>query len=382
MHRKNSCIAIVSGKGGSGKTLISISMTAWLAYIGFNVLLIDMDMYTSGATYFLDINITKPSDFNLGEYFSSNDVCEITATKLFAKVSAESTLDAKDVGKSEFSLIRSINTNFDPNRVDEIDKSITDVKIIVDKLRHVINRATTAEPFDYILIDTRGGCDTISTAAALVAGACIVITETDSPSFKAGTQLMKAISSSASDTGNQCAKLGFIMNKNIHRIYKDTEALEKHLRSNELKTSHLATIDLDRNIVESFQQGIIPLTSKSYFNITYPILNMIRRIIWDESEWSKNQSELQNKYLNLSEMQNNKKPMKLKKDMSLVTGIFTTLLVLVLMFHIVDAYFGFMWALFEIRIPLFITLPIILLFSLLLIIWVSTKYFREKYSDE
>lgn len=47
-------IALLSGKGGSGKTTLALSMATMLSECGVKVLLIDCDLSTNGATYFYE----------------------------------------------------------------------------------------------------------------------------------------------------------------------------------------------------------------------------------------------------------------------------------------------------------------------------------------
>jgi len=47
-------IALLSGKGGSGKTIISLSICKMLSQAGFKTLLVDLDLATHGATYFFE----------------------------------------------------------------------------------------------------------------------------------------------------------------------------------------------------------------------------------------------------------------------------------------------------------------------------------------
>lgn len=47
-------LALLSGKGGSGKTTLALSMSSLLADCGFKVLLVDCDLSTNGATYFYE----------------------------------------------------------------------------------------------------------------------------------------------------------------------------------------------------------------------------------------------------------------------------------------------------------------------------------------
>jgi len=51
-------LALLSGKGGSGKTTIALSIASILASCGVKVLLIDCDLVTNGATYFYESKLT------------------------------------------------------------------------------------------------------------------------------------------------------------------------------------------------------------------------------------------------------------------------------------------------------------------------------------
>lgn len=52
-------LAIVSGKGGSGKTTLALSLAALISKCGKKVLLFDCDSVTNGATYFFEKNKNK-----------------------------------------------------------------------------------------------------------------------------------------------------------------------------------------------------------------------------------------------------------------------------------------------------------------------------------
>src|SRR5437868_13905855 len=46
-------IAIASGKGGTGKSILTSSIGALLARCGFRVLLVDTDVFTAGLSFYL-----------------------------------------------------------------------------------------------------------------------------------------------------------------------------------------------------------------------------------------------------------------------------------------------------------------------------------------
>lgn len=52
-------ITLLSGKGGSGKTSLALSMASLLSKCGIKILLIDCDLSTNGATYFYEDKIPK-----------------------------------------------------------------------------------------------------------------------------------------------------------------------------------------------------------------------------------------------------------------------------------------------------------------------------------
>ena len=49
----NKSFAIASGKGGTGKSIITASIGAILAKLGFKVLIIDTDIFTAGISFYL-----------------------------------------------------------------------------------------------------------------------------------------------------------------------------------------------------------------------------------------------------------------------------------------------------------------------------------------
>ncbi|MDR0929585.1 MAG: ParA family protein [Oscillospiraceae bacterium] len=63
-------LALISGKGGSGKTTLAIAISQLLAKCGLSVLLVDCDMSTHGATYFFEDLLTRKSTvFTLKRFF-------------------------------------------------------------------------------------------------------------------------------------------------------------------------------------------------------------------------------------------------------------------------------------------------------------------------
>lgn len=70
-------IALLSGKGGSGKTTLSLSIASLLSGINLKVLLVDCDFATNGATYFYENKLnTSASYLSFFDYLSSQELLE------------------------------------------------------------------------------------------------------------------------------------------------------------------------------------------------------------------------------------------------------------------------------------------------------------------
>ncbi len=65
-------LALLSGKGGSGKTTLALSISSLLADCGIRVLLVDCDLSTNGATYFYEKYLSQDQSKKID---SIHDIC-------------------------------------------------------------------------------------------------------------------------------------------------------------------------------------------------------------------------------------------------------------------------------------------------------------------
>lgn len=70
----STAIAFLSGKGGSGKTTLALSMADLLCRCGVQTLLVDCDLSTNGATYFFESQLGDWRNRELFRPFSFNDL--------------------------------------------------------------------------------------------------------------------------------------------------------------------------------------------------------------------------------------------------------------------------------------------------------------------
>lgn len=69
-------VAVLSGKGGTGKTTVSTNLAYVLGKNGFNVKLIDLDAEEPNAHLFFDVDITEKVDVNVYIPKVDNSICE------------------------------------------------------------------------------------------------------------------------------------------------------------------------------------------------------------------------------------------------------------------------------------------------------------------
>lgn len=62
-EKRAEVVSLLSGKGGSGKTVIGLTLAKLLAQAEYSVLLVDLDLATHGATYFFEPELTAVPRF-------------------------------------------------------------------------------------------------------------------------------------------------------------------------------------------------------------------------------------------------------------------------------------------------------------------------------
>lgn len=129
-------LALLSGKGGSGKTTLALSIASMLSNCCLKVLLVDCDLSTNGATYFYEGKLTEKSNA-LGSFY-----------KIF--INNEDKMDQliKISEHMDFmpSIVKITKTNAESYRYDEQD--LNRIKKIDEKLR---------EKYDAIIYDCQAG---------------------------------------------------------------------------------------------------------------------------------------------------------------------------------------------------------------------------------
>lgn len=165
----NKIISFLSGKGGTGKTSIVTNLGVYLAELGKKVLLVDMDFFTRGLTYY----VTK------GKSSLEGSVIDILKGQEDTKLA--------EIRERLFLLPPSAQSR-DLSASSEIDMLFQEQK---GRFSEVLSRLKSQ--FDFILVDQRSGIDPLTMSSALFSDGYIIVTEEDRTSQRASHLLITAL---------------------------------------------------------------------------------------------------------------------------------------------------------------------------------------------
>jgi len=261
---KLNTIAILSGKGGTGKSSIAASLTHFLAHCGFKTLIVDMDLFTHGISMFslADTNMNKNQ--SIADLFTSNDSVE----------NIKPILIPSDYTQENLYILPSLpNTSADILNLN-LDSKFNDVQNFADRFKDILSAVKDKYSFDFIIIDTRGGVDLTSIGSALVAGAYIVVTETGKTSWEMGEKLIQTIKETKTKVPSESTCMGFIINKNSLPSAKIEKFLQK-----KWDIPFLATIPFDNQVVQFFEQTKVAVSENLGCPFSRKILDIIEKSI-------------------------------------------------------------------------------------------------------
>jgi MinD-like ATPase involved in chromosome partitioning or flagellar assembly len=224
---KTEIIAIASGKGGTGKTVVTACLGYALTRAGHRTLMVDSDLATNGLSLFLmgpeGIRRVKsvPLESTLRGIltkFQLTGIIDLKAHPINRKVAPS--LDAKEAGDSGviYQAIISDGESIygDPAGLNEpVVPALTR-----DMFRHAVRAFfdtlrsdESPEAFDYVIVDTRGGFAFESTDICALADSFIVVTEPDYTSFYQDRNLVDRINTAGQELQQKSLIRAAIVNK-------------------------------------------------------------------------------------------------------------------------------------------------------------------------
>jgi len=244
---KTSCkaLAIVSGKGGSGKTMVTATMATILDSIGYKVLLIDADYGTAGLTYYMGLNTVANISMGLTN-LSSQDIDTHYISKYAQKMSGFDKSRFIGIGDHRRYLRNSNNDD------------------LTFLFENIISQSR--KEYDFILIDCRGGIDRESLIVCENIDDIVIVAETDTTSFQATQHLVDTLYDN--DLSRKIS--GFMINK----VFDDPSSIARAGTAS-FKSQYLDSIPFDLDATKSFLVGDLPSINGMFSNQIWHVLNKL-----------------------------------------------------------------------------------------------------------
>lgn len=236
-------LALLSGKGGSGKTTLALSLAQLLALCGKRVLLIDCDMGTNGATYFFkDIIDSK------NHYLTFNDILNEDEFDRFRRADIYKLNTIENIGFIPSSSVFPINE--------------TNNLLYADAFKNRIN--FISHEYDIVIYDCQSGYNSINTLILNNVEKSLIILEPDAVSVYAIRSLY-----------TQYAQL--LNNIQTYQVFskvlEDEREAYKNIPHGTFFTN-LAPISFDYSVRKAFSICTLPEINESNPNMTNEIAEL------------------------------------------------------------------------------------------------------------
>ena len=238
-------IALLSGKGGVGKTTILANLGKELSKEPSRVLLVDSDFFTQGLSF----SMAKGKysfGFSLEDIISNRGqtVLEPSEETMFFKISPG------------LYLLPSLKGSFDSRTARRIEDNL---RGRLRELRKVLKTIKETYGFDYILIDTRSGSSFLSVFPALVSDEFWVVTEEDIVSQEISNVLIKMIHEYADEEKMETTLGAFLVNKSLITSVAEAQALIAFFERNVFRARCESIISLNVKVRRAFLDQKFPI---------------------------------------------------------------------------------------------------------------------------
>ena len=252
MEIKTQIITFISGKGGSGKTSIALSISQILAILKHRILLVDLDTATHGASYFFNAEKTGLEEWLEKQKFDNGN----------------SLLSLKDcvrtVGNPYFEFLPS-KTKFEKSNW-ESDVVVKEAATIIKSLDDLIK----SEKYEYVIFDCQAGVNVLTAHILKISSYAVIVTEADAVSTKALKNLQYQFGELFSKISNK-----IIINKLFLKETTSYKTLISELRD----IDFLPPIPFDMDIRQAFAQNIIPLQENHFTAYFSSILRILKELL-------------------------------------------------------------------------------------------------------
>ncbi len=268
-------LTFTSGKGGVGKTTISLNAARQLSLHGSRVLVVDFDIHNKGVT---SLFLPKVSDetwsvLGVAERCKSFDVS-------LAKELAQRTEPAMLDEAGNLLLLPAVQ----PTQLIRWETFVAPNADIVAFFRAYFSELASEHGIDFVVIDCYGGIDTMTVAAIGVADDTVIVNEPDVITFTGTLLLYKHIGEVYGEEERK-PRVHFVINRvtSRHSFRGLEDEYRKHLAPLAFSGQILTYLPFDKLVLETF--GDYPFFTELMPRglITRKIQLMLRKILPDEN---------------------------------------------------------------------------------------------------
>jgi uncharacterized protein YjbI with pentapeptide repeats/cellulose biosynthesis protein BcsQ len=238
-------LAVTSGKGGVGKTTISLNIARQMSIAGIRTLIVDFDIHNKGATCLFMDKVAK------------------SATQSITGIMAQCPSCSMDIGQKLAEEIKLVDLGYEnkllllpsalPDQMVKWESFVCSNESLVDFFRNFLEKVAARHHIDVILIDCYGGVDTLTIAAAGISDDLIIVNEPDVITF-AGTLLLYKQLASVYHWATQPPRVHFIINRiSVRHGFRFLQAeYQEKLAPLAVDRTVLAYLPFDKLVFDTF----------------------------------------------------------------------------------------------------------------------------------
>ena len=244
-------ITISSGKGGVGKTLLSVNLARTLSWSDKRILVVDLDLYNRGST-------TLVADSPIIDELTVAGMLELaqdeTITRLKDEILEKEIIEVLDDSGNPIPLYLLPSTT--TNSIVRWDQYSYDLSQLQKFMLRAVRELTNKYDLDCVIFDCRPGPEPLFLAASGIATDIILVTEADIITLNGNINLYRYLADTYQNNSEVLRNVRFVINR-IPKGQDIAHIERRYMRRlvDLFKTRpNLASIPFDNAIFQSFGQ--------------------------------------------------------------------------------------------------------------------------------
>lgn len=270
-------VSFLSGKGGAGKTTVSLAFAEILAGLGYKVAFVDWDLHTHGASYYyVDRARTQ----------GKKGILEIFAEELAPGPRVHPVSPRESLFSEEDPLVAlTDNLSFIPSKTDFSKKTwhLTQDSRLISEVKTQLTAWLCLSNYEYVICDSQAGPTAIARLLARDSDRVVIVSEPDPLSIGASRSLDREI------RDEYPPFVRFLINKLSSEEVESFRAIQHFLAMFE----QVSPLPFDFSVREFTSFGKTPIDLSSPSRFAFAVLRLVsevlpsvsRKVVELEREW-------------------------------------------------------------------------------------------------